>query len=102
MELAGDYNTVSGDGRRTCHQQPLPVVTIVEPPSHGTLSVTTAPKPLRTTRQSPFSSCRGQSFLSQVVHYRSAPGYRGEDRAVYRVRYVDGQSDTYEKLFRVR
>ncbi|GGC74133.1 hypothetical protein [Chelatococcus reniformis] len=102
MEVAGDYNTVSGDGGRSCHQQRLPTVTIVEPPRHGTLSVAAAPKPLRATGHSPFSGCHGQTFLSQVVHYRSAPGYRGDDRAVYRVRYVDGQSDTYEKLFRVR
>jgi hypothetical protein len=97
----GDYNTISGDGVRTCHLQPLPTVRILTQPAHGEVLVTTGTRVLHTRPDEPLAHCGGRPFASRIVQYRPVPGYRGEDRLSYSVTFANGMSETYEKAISV-
>jgi hypothetical protein len=98
----GDYNTVSSDGQWTCHVQALPAIRIVAQPAHGEVLVTTGQRPFGAKPNSPFAHCGGRSFVSKIVQYRPAPGYRGPDHLAYEVAFVDGTVETYEKILTVQ
>jgi hypothetical protein len=98
----GDYNTVSGDGVRSCHLQPLPTIRIIAQPAHGEVLVTTGNRVLHASPDGPLAYCNGRQFASRIVQYRSTPGYRGEDYLSYAVTFADGTGENYEKTISVR
>ena len=100
--LAGDYNTLSGDGVATCHGQALPEVRVTQAPAHGQLAISTAIRPLTVESGRALSYCRNRAFPTVLVHYRSEPGFRGQDSGAYAVRYGNGETEVYRKVFEVR
>ncbi|MFI5014783.1 MAG: hypothetical protein ACHQAY_20805 [Hyphomicrobiales bacterium] len=102
LSRMGDYNTVSGDGRRTCHLQPLPSIRIVAKPAHGELSLTTGERLFQAGPSTPLGYCNGRRFAAKIVQYRSAPHYVGPDQLSYQVIFADGTAETYEKILTVR
>jgi hypothetical protein len=102
LSRMGDYNTVSGDGRRSCHLQPLPSIHIVAKPAHGELLVTSGERSFEAGTSTPLGYCNGRRFAAKIVQYRSTPHYVGPDHLSYQVVFADGTAETYEKDLTVR
>jgi hypothetical protein len=100
--LLGDYNTVSGDGRSTCHAQALPAIRIITRPAHGEAEVAAETHAFHPRPDAPLAYCAGRRFAAGVVRYRPQAGYRGPDFLSYEVVFADGSRDTYEKGLTVR
>jgi hypothetical protein len=98
----GDYKSVSGDGRRTCHSQTLPEIRIVTQPAHGEVVVTVGQRAIGAPPGGPLYYCAGRRVVAKVVQYRSQPGYQGPDHLAYHVAFADGAEETYEKTLTVQ
>jgi hypothetical protein len=98
----GNYKSVSGDGRSTCHSQTLPEIRIVAQPTHGEVVVRVAQRAVEAPPGGPLFYCAGRHVAARVVQYRSKPGYVGPDYLSYRVSFADGEVETYEKTLTVR
>lgn len=96
----GDYATIGWDGRE-CRAL-LPEVAIIRPPLHGSMTIERGFGRVNPSHDGARTPCTGNNLPAVVIHYQSKPGYRGEDRGIYGVRYRNGQHDVYDKLFRVQ
>jgi hypothetical protein len=97
----GDYKSVSGDGRRTCHSQTLPEIRIVTQPAHGEVVVSLGQRAIGAPPGGPLYYCAGRRVVAKVVQYRSQSGYRGPDHLAFHVIFADGAEETYEKTLTV-
>lgn len=95
----GDYATIRWDGH-VCRAV-LAEIAIVRPPLHGSMTIARGVGYVNAAQDGTRTACTGKYLPASVIYYQSKPGYRGDDRGVYSVRYPNGQRDLYVKTFQV-
>lgn len=78
----------------------VPVVTIVQQPSSGTVAVSEGPRQLSGNRGD-FAKCNGQSGFGSHIVYQPKAGFEGQDRLRYTVRFDSGTELTVSAQVRV-
>jgi hypothetical protein len=63
------------------------VVKVLSKPQHGKLTPKRATITIKSSRYAPGSKCIGKAIQGFVVHYISAPGFRGNDNFTIEVSY---------------
>ncbi|MBN9082961.1 MAG: hypothetical protein BGP04_02055 [Rhizobiales bacterium 62-17] len=77
-----------------------PVVTIVQQPGNGTVSVNEGPRFLSGNRGD-FAKCNGQTGFGSHIVYQPKAGFEGQDRLRYTVRFDSGTELTVSAQVRV-
>lgn len=77
-----------------------PVVTIVQQPASGTVAVSEGPRLLSGNRGD-FAKCNGQTGFGSHIVYQPKPGFEGQDRLRYTVRFDSGTELTVSAQVRV-
>jgi DNA-binding SARP family transcriptional activator len=72
---------------KNCVHDGFPVIAIMTPPAHGTISTRERPVIMSGQRRFYPTHCRGVSNTGIGVHYQPAEGFVGVDRVAYRVSY---------------
>lgn len=100
---AGDYFSTAWDGR-TCQPRALPEISVVRAPASGHFIIERGRGRFNAEPgDSPRSAaCIGKYYPAMVIYYQSRPGFRGEDRGAYKVIYANGETNVFEKKFRVQ
>ncbi|MGL4322542.1 MAG: hypothetical protein ACRCTD_00775 [Beijerinckiaceae bacterium] len=100
---AGDYFTTTWDGR-VCRTRSLPEISILRAPAHGRMTIERGTGQYNPSPGNPVlrPGCVGKYYPALVISYQSSPGYRGEDRGVYRVTFANGETHIFDKTFRVQ
>jgi hypothetical protein len=92
--LIGSHSAATKD----CAHDGFPVISIVTPPTHGTVSTRERPVIMGGQRRFHPNHCRSVSNLGLGVHYRPAEGFVGIDRVVYRVQFVTPPIAHYDMI----
>jgi hypothetical protein len=73
---------------KNCLNNTLPIISIVEQPKHGALSI--RQEQVRIPDASP--RCGGKYVIGNAMYYQSAVGFKGYDRIIFDVVYPNGVS----------
>ena len=85
LALFGRANT------RECKSLPLPDIHVIQAPEHGTLTVRVA-----TLATNQYPSCPNLKLQAQVLLYKSASNYIGNDALSFTVRFENGQIQAHQ------
>jgi hypothetical protein len=80
---------VHAAAKKDCSPAPLPTITVVNAPKHGSLHVQTGK-----VKSNQIKACPNIELPANLIMYRSQAGFSGEDKVTYEVKNVGGRSQS--------